>query len=304
MNLFCFLYTECLQNGEPLPLPFCYVPCQKQLQELSCRKAKHADSKKLLPSPVDKTIPFFGSRSGGRLGPSERERLDTSPEGSSDLVSSCEEPDIWDHLHADKLWETVLVYYYSLCNVSLKSRLKTLKVYLRKKIKRKRKKNRSKDVSKQCPSYAEIATKLGILTLPSSSQQSSSHQDSETDSTTDSMADSKTDSVTDSTQDSRCQDSDKTCNTHPSAPPADCGARAEDPQDLQGHTGAGSVSELQNSDGYTGDGYRMVLINQELAHMDQLHSPFMAPWALEEDLTLVQFLCDSSNKFNSSRSKV
>ena len=115
------------------------MPSQRQLQELTRRKAKHSSAKQA-SSPVDKTIPFFGSQAVEQSQSSEGE--------------GC----IWEHLHGDKLWETVLEHYYGLCNGTVRSKLLCSQLYMRQKIK----KVKTKRNSKSCPSYAELARKLGI----------------------------------------------------------------------------------------------------------------------------------------------
>lgn len=53
-----------------------------------------------------------------------------------------------------------------------------------------------------------------------------------------------------------------------------------------------------------GKRYRMVLIELEEAHVEQLRQPFSAPWGLEDDQLLVRFLRDSCDKLNGSHCKV
>ena len=101
-----------------------------------------------MTSPVDRKISFFGPQ--GICG-----ETSTSPADQTGSES------LWRHLQQDKLWQTVLEYYYSLCNVSTEKRSQALNVYIKRRVKQKSERRESK----KSLSYAEIALKLGILSV-------------------------------------------------------------------------------------------------------------------------------------------
>lgn len=104
-------------------------------------------SSSVITSPVDQKICFFGPE-------------DTCKEtGTCDSYKISPEKSIWRHLQEDKLWLTVLEYYYSLCNVSPEKRRQAMNVYIRKRNKHRR----GRKESKKYPSYAELCRKLGIV---------------------------------------------------------------------------------------------------------------------------------------------
>ena len=131
-----------------LPVAFCYVPCQQQIQQYLNKNSKtKKESRTIVTSPVDRKISFFGLQGSCREVSSYTDQ--TGPES------------LWSHLQQDKLWQTVLEYYYSLCNVSIEKRSQALNVYIKRRVKQKSERRESK----KNLSYAEIAHKLGILTL-------------------------------------------------------------------------------------------------------------------------------------------
>lgn len=138
--------AECLHMSLRLPVAFCYVPCQQQIQQYLNKNSKtKKESRTIMTSPVDRKISFFGLQG-------------TCGEMSADQTGS---ESHWSHLQQDKLWETVLEYYYSLCNVSIERRSQALNIYIKRQIKQKSERRESK----KSLSYAEIAHKLGILTV-------------------------------------------------------------------------------------------------------------------------------------------
>lgn len=97
-----------------------------------------------MTSPVDRKICFFGSQEDTRVSSLDQTGCDS----------------VWSHLQEDKIWQTVLEYYYSLCNVSSDKRSQALNVYIKKRVKQKS----ERQDSKKSLSYAEIVHKLGIPT--------------------------------------------------------------------------------------------------------------------------------------------
>ena len=74
-----------------------------------------------MTSPVDRKICFFGSQEDTRVSSLDQTGCDS----------------VWSHLQEDKIWQTVLEYYYSLCNVSSDKRSQALNVYIKKRVKQK-----------------------------------------------------------------------------------------------------------------------------------------------------------------------
>ena len=131
----------------PLPMAFCYVPSRQQTQHYFNKKAKAKKrSSTVVSSPVDRKISFFDT---------------CGVAGASDAVAVAGAESVWSHLQHDKLWQTVLEYYYSLCNVPHEKRCQAMNVYFRRRVKHKSEKKESKKVL----SYTEIAHKLGILSI-------------------------------------------------------------------------------------------------------------------------------------------
>ena len=159
----CFLSLECLKCGSGIPLPFCYVPCQNQMQSLIKKpKSKQIKSSSVnIPSAVDSKISFF-SLSVSRSSSTRVEDSNGDGNHFNSLVipalesSALTESDVWDYLASDTLWQAVLEHYYSICNTSNERKKKALKVYIRKS-------KRKVSEAKKYLSFADIAKKMGLI---------------------------------------------------------------------------------------------------------------------------------------------
>lgn len=318
----------------PLPVAFCYVPCQQQIQQYLNKSSKtKKESSTVVTSPVDRKISFFGLQS-------------TCGETSTSHTDQTGSESLWSHLQHDKLWQTVLEYYYSLCNVSIEKRSQALNVYIKRRVKQKSERRESK----KCLSYAEIAHKLGILTVnmaPAgiSKQKSQDTVESRTElegtsctttTTTSTSGCSGTlqvddnvteqhstngcsaklpcgtlanDSVVGSQSDSqqaRLCDTTRLPSTSSNSQPLEKVSRKsssgkEFSSQLSLHNGCRTPSA---SSGSHGPRYTNVLIDVEKVHMERLSSLPSNGWNVNNDLVLVHFLCEVHEKSNSGRCKV
>lgn len=140
--------SECLYTSRPIPVAFCYVPSLHQMERYLNKNMKTIQqTSSVITSPVDQKICFFGPEDACK------------ETGSCDSYEISPDKSIWRHLQEDKLWLTVLEYYYSLCNVSPEKRRQAMNVYIRKRNKH----HSGRKESKKYPSYAELSRKLGIV---------------------------------------------------------------------------------------------------------------------------------------------
>ena len=315
-----------------LPVAFCYVPCQQQIQQYLNKNSKtKKESKTVVTSPVDRKISFFGLQ--GSCG--EMSSSHTDQTGSESH---------WNYLQQDKLWQTVLEYYYSLCNVSIEKRSQALNVYIKRRVKQKGERRESK----KSLSYAEIAHKLGILTMnmaPAgiSKQKSEDAVENRTELEGISCAAAASstsgccgtlqvdDNVTEQRSTNGCSDK-LSCGTLASDSIA--GSQSDSQQgrlcDTTKHPGTISDSHsldklssksssdrdscqlsLHNecrtsstSSGSHGPRYTNVLIDLEKVHMERLSSVPSNGWDINNDLVLVRFLCEVHENSNPGRCKV
>ena len=280
-----------------------------------------------MTSPVDRRISFFGSQ---------------DPHGET-RVSSLDQTgseSLWSHLQEDKIWQTVLEYYYSLCNVSSDQRSQALNVYIKKRIKQKSERRGSK----KSLSYTEIAHKLGILSVNTthaevSKQESQNTEENRTASegmscTTTAASTSGCSVIQDngSTEHycaDRCSTNSTLVNDSIKGSQSDsCQTSSCDTMKLPsissncqpaGKSSCKSSSEkdstsqqiLSNecrtsctSSGTKSPRYTNVLINLEKVHMDRISSPPSSSWNINNDLVLVHFLCDIHEKLNQGKCKV
>ena len=316
----------------PLPVAFCYVPCQQQIQQYLNKKSKNKkESSTVVTSPVDRRISFFGSRDLCR----ETRHLHSDQTGLESL---------WSHLQQDKLWQTVLEYYYSLCNVSIEKRRQAMNVYIKRRVKHKNERSGS---SKKCLSYAEIAHKLGILSVDTSNakvtqQESKDMGENRTESdgmsrmTTCSESGSSTEdsnsaekltadgcsaqlpchAITNDSIDksqSNCQQT-SLCDTM--KVPITCTSSNKEPlekssQKYSSHKDSRSQQSIPNecrtSSAFSrlnGPKFTNILIDMEKVHIERLSSLPSNGWNISHDLVLVHFLCDIHEKSNPTRCKV
>lgn len=149
VRVFCVcIFAECLYTSRPIPVAFCYVPSLHQMERYLNKNMKTIQqSSSVITSPVDQKICFFGPEDACK------------ETGSCDSYGISPDKSIWRHLQEDKLWLTVLEYYYSLCNVPPEKRRQAMNVYIRKRNKH----HSGGKESKKYPSYAELSRKLGIV---------------------------------------------------------------------------------------------------------------------------------------------
>ena len=315
-----------------LPVAFCYVPCQQQIQQYLNKNSKtKKESRTIVTSPVDRKISFFGLQ------------------GTCGEMSSCTDQtgseSLWSHLQQDKLWQTVVEYYYSLCNVSIENRNQALNIYIKRRVKQKSERRESK----KSLSYAEIAHKLGILTVNKaptgiSKQKLEDAVENRTElegilctATTSSTSglsgtvdvdgniteqhgtngcsaklpcgtlvnDSVIASDSDSQQTRLC-DTAKHPNMLDDSQPLDKlslkSSSDKDPScQLSVHNECRTSS---TSSGSHGPRYTNVLIDLEKVHMERLCSVPSNSWGIDNDLVLVRFLCEVHEKSNPGRCKV
>ena len=276
---------------------------------------KKAKTKKqpstVVTSPVDSKISFFGLQ-----GTCAETQVSDADKTSSDSI--------WRHLQQDKLWQTVLEYYYSLCNVSREKRCQAMNVYIRRRTKHKSERKESKKYL----SYAELAHKLGILNskthTEASKQDSGSSEDvkrCDADGTLCSTTVASTgrcSSATDcnSTEqlDSNGVSSNVSCgtlasNSHDSvsnisnqndtkklASNSNCqlleNSSQKSPNDKNTASLGNPFDESRTTSTSQGAKHTNVLIDMDKELMDRLSSSPSSIWSISDDLVLVHFLCD------------
>lgn len=308
--------------SQSLPVAFCYVPSQQQVQQYFSKKAKaRKQSSVVVTSPVDQKISFFGSSCGAS------EADTTGPQS------------IWNHLQKDKLWQTVLEYYYSLCNVSYQKRYQTLDVYLRRKVRHKSERRESKKVL----SYAEIAHKLGILSTTTQSvvsvqecqesledkselpveevlsavtrPASSCSGTKDCSATVDHSTNGTPADVTGSTFCSNstegfvsCSDQAETFNepntSSNSHSPERCSQKLSGDKNVADEVSSIETCRTRSSSGSNGSKYTEVLIEMEKELMERLATSPSSRWCLNDDLVLVHLLCGICEKSSQGRTKV
>lgn len=333
----CWLFvTECLHASLCLPVAFCYVPCQQQIQQYLNKnsKSKMKESRTIVTSPVDRKISFFGPQ--GICG-----------ETSTSHVDQTSSESLWSHLQQSKLWQTVLEYYYSLCNASIEKRSQALNVYIKRRVKLKSERKESK----KCLSYAEIAHKLGILTVnmeaagktKQESQDSGENRTIKLDGTSNiatgssvnnscgtlqvlddnvleqhstngcsaklpcgTLADDSTVVGQNNSQQANLCDTTKLPSMLSDSQPLDKLSWKSSPDkdscsQLSSHSDCrtSSMSSRSHSPQYSN-----VLIDLEKVHMERLSSVPSDNWNINNDLVLVHFLCEVHEKSSPGRSKV
>lgn len=300
--------SECLYLPQPLPVAFCYVPSQQQLQHYLNKKLKaKKHSRTVLTSPVDRKISFFGPQ--GMCG-----EMQVSESDETGFESQ------WRHLQEDKLWQTVLEYYYSLCNVSTEKRSQALNVYVRKRVKHRSERKESK----KSLSYAELAHKLGMLRIKPqtevSNQESGNSEDlrrceiDEALCTTTAATTGSCSSVTDCRSEEQLTSKDSTL--------AMCSNSCDSVGSVSGQTDGtefpitsnscliienssqkSTSTECRTSSTSPGVKYTNVLIDMDKELMDRLSTSPSNSWSVNDDLVLVHFLCDICEKSCQGRSK-
>ncbi|XP_020623627.1 uncharacterized protein LOC110061133 [Orbicella faveolata] len=324
--------SECLHMSLRLPVAFCYVPCQQQIQQYLSKNSKtKKESRTIVTSPVDRKISFFGLQG-------------TCGEMSSSCTDQTGSESLWSHLQQDKLWQTVLEYYYSLCNVSIEKRSQALNVYIKRRVKQKSERRESK----KSLSYAEIAHKLGILAVnmappPISKQKLEDTVENRTElegisctATTSSPSgfcgalrvdgsiteqhgtngcsaklpcstlanDSIVASDSNSQQTRLCDTTKHPSTLSDSQPPNKLSWKSSSDKDsscqlsLHNECRTSSTSSGSHSPRYTN-----VLIDLEKVHMERLSSVPSNGWDINNDLVLVRFLCEVHEKSNPGRCK-
>ena len=314
-----------------LPVAFCYVPCQQQIQQYLNKNSKtKKESRTIATSPVDRKISFFGLQ------------------GTCEMSSHADQTgleSLWSHLQQDTLWQTVLEYYYSLCNVSVDKRSQALNIYIKRRVKQK---SEIRD-SKKSLSYAEIAHKLGILTVNKaptgiSKQKLVDTMENKTElegisciATTSStsgfcgtvhvdgntterhhtngcLAKLPCGTLADDSgfaSDSNSQET-KLCDTakHPSvlsdSQPLDkLSLKSSSDKDSSCHLSLHNDCRTSSmSPGSHVPRYTNVLIDLEKVHMERLSSVPSNSWDINNDFVLVRFLCEAHEKSNPGRCKV
>lgn len=314
----------------PLPVAFCYVPSEQQIQHYLNKKSKaKKESSTVVTSPVDRRISFFGSQ-------------DTCGETRNSHSDQTGSESLWGHLQQDKLWQTVLEYYYSLCNVSIEKRCQALNIHIKRRV---RQKNEQRG-SKKSLSYAEIAHKLGILSVNSShteisKQESQDRVENRTESdgipctaaasstngcstqdfnsaeklTADgsstelpcfTIANDSTDKSQSNSQQTRPCDAMKApCTSRNNEPLGNSSRKSSSDKDFTCQLSLpNECRTLSTSSASNGPQYTYVPIDMEKVHMEKLSSAPSNSWNLNNDLVLVHFLCDIHEKSNPGRCKV
>ena len=336
IKVMCWLFvTECLHASLRLPVAFCYVPCQQQIQQYLNKnsKSKKKESRTIVTSPVDRKISFFGPQ--GICG-----------ETSTSYADQTSSESLWSHLQQDKLWQTVLEYYYSLCNASIEKRSQALNVYIKRRVKLKSERRESK----KCLSYAEIAHKLGILTVnmeaagkTKQESQDSGENRTELEGTSNIATGSSVnnscgtlhvldDNVPEQHSTNRCSaklpcgtlanhsiavgqgssqqtnlcDATKLPSMLSDSQPLDKLSWKSSPDkdsssQLSSHSDCRTSSMSSRSHGLQ---YSNVLIDLEKVHMERLSSVPSNNWNINNDLVLVHFLCEVHEKSSPGRYKV
>ena len=317
-----------------LPVAFCYVPCQQQIQQYLNKNSKtKKEARTIVTSPVDRKISFFGLQGSCR-------------EVSSSHTDQTVPESLWNHLQQDKLWQTVLEYYYSLCNVSIDKRSQALNVYIKRRVKQKSERRESK----KSLSYAEIAHKLGILTLNKAPTAISKqkvedavgsrtelegisctataystsglcgtlHVDgniTEQHGTNGCSAklpcstlanDSSVASDSDSQQTRLCEATKNPSTTLSDSQPLDKLSWRSLPDKESSYPPSlhNECRTSSTSSGSHGPRYTNVLIDLEKVHMERLSSLPSSDWDINNDLVLVHYLCEVHEKSNPGRCKV
>ena len=314
----------------PLPVAFCYVPSQQQIQQYLNKKSKNKkESSTVVTSPVDRRISFFGSQ-------------ETRGETRNSLSDQTGSESLWSHLQQDKLWQTVLEYYYSLCNVSIEKRCQAMNVYIKRRVKQKNERRGSK----KCMSYAEIAHKLGILSTNVKHEDITKQQSQDTVENRTEFAGKSCTATASCTSNCSTQESNSTeqLTTDGCSPDLPCRTSANDSDDksqsnpqqtrlldtvivpstsnnneplgnpsLKSSLDQDSTSHLnlpnecRTSSTWPGSNrpqYTNILINTEKVHMERLSSVPSNSWNINNDLVLVCLLCDIHEKSNPGRCKV
>ncbi|KAL9980549.1 hypothetical protein ACROYT_G009151 [Oculina patagonica] len=322
--------SECLHMSLPLPVAFCYVPSEQQIQHYLNKKSKaKKESSTVVTSPVDRRISFFGSQ-------------DTCGETRNSHSDQTGSESLWSHLQQDKLWQTVLEYYYSLCNVSIEKRCQALNVHIKRRVKQKNERRGSK----KSLSYAEIAHKLGILsvntshaeiskqesqdrvekrtesdgvpctcTVAASSTNGCSTQDfnateklttngSSTDLPCHTMNDLTDKSQSNSHQTISCDAIKVPSTSSNNEPLENCSRKSSLDKDFTCQLSSPSECRTSSTSSVSnGPQYSYVPIDMEKVHMERLSSAPSNSWNLNNDLVLVHFLCDIHEKSNPGRCK-
>lgn len=320
--------SECLHTFQPVPVAFCYVPSRHQMQQYLLKKPKtNGQSSTVIASPVDRKICFFGPQD-----PCEARR----PCNSSGRIST--DQSVWRYLQEDKLWLTVLEYYYSLCNVSPEKRSQAMNVYIRKRVKHKSERKESKKYL----SYAELAHKLGILTVKThkhdSKQSSGNPKDSSKSDFEVQSCSVRTLSI-DSVSSETDHNSEKRDSNNSNGFPvcdllrdATVSGNSNDPKTICSQTDMklpNSSTSCQKPDGslqtssseediachgnFSKDcgttltspceKYANVLVTMDTELMERLSASPSSNWSLSDDLVLVRFLCEICEKSSQGRSK-
>ena len=310
-----FFCTECIQKSQSVPLAFCYVPSYQQIhQYFGKTRTPNEKSVTVVTSPVDRKILFFG------LDSKCRETCDTR--GSSSPVQGLGEMSsvkLWSHLQQDRLWETVLEYYYSLCNVSYEKQYQAMNVYIRRRVKRTAEKKESRKIL----SYADIVHKLGICNaqahLQISKQGSQNHEEPVTDDSDGSTsASTEVDSKSTNRSDSVLDISGSASSNEKVEVPA----RHVQLSNTSNNESCEMLASGSNKDnkpvksvedrtvkscrspGHNNVRHSRVLIEMEKEHMDKLSRLPSGRWSIIEDLVLVHFICDVNKKSKPGRCKV
>lgn len=281
-------------------------------------------SNTVVTSPVDRTISFFGLQ-----GTCAETQVSDADKTSADSV--------WRHLQQDTLWQTVLEYYYSLCNVSHEKRCQAMNVYIRRRTKHKSERKESKKYL----SYAEIAHKLGILNIKTHTEVSKQDAGSSEDfkrcdadgalcsttvastgrcsSATDCNSTEQLDSngfssnvscgtLASNSQDSVSNVSDQTDTKKLASNSNNCQLSENSSQKSPSDKNTASLGNLFDESRTTctsqGAKYTNVLIDMDKELMDRLSSSPSSIWSISDDLVLVHFLCDICEKSSQGKSKV
>ena len=306
-------------------MAFCYVPSQQQMQQYFNKKTKtKKQSSTVVTSPVDRKISFFGLQ-----GTCAETQISYADKTSADSV--------WRHLQQDKLWQTVLEYYYSLCNVSHEKRCQAMNVYIRRRTKHKSERKESKKYL----SYAEIAHKLGILSIKTQTEvskqdcgSSEAFKRCDADGALCSTTVASTDRCSSATgcnsteqlnsngfsnnvscstlasnsHDSVSNVSDQTDTKKLAYNANNCQLSENSSQKSPSDKSAASVGnvfdESRTACTLKGAKYTNVLIDTDKELMDRLSSSPSSIWSISDDLVLVHFLCDICEKSSQGRSKV
>eukprot|EP00794_Sanderia_malayensis_P004582 gene4582-5184_t len=155
---------DCLENGLPLPMAFCYVPRKEDLDKSPLKQKRFED---MTTSAVDSQIDFFEqssicqpydaeSKTGGYKNQTAKEQ---------DMMINID----WEHVSTDKTWLKIIEHYYSLLTTTESRRQECFNL--------KMENISSSACSMKVLTFKKYAKKMGLIPSKSKSASSDSSQD-------------------------------------------------------------------------------------------------------------------------------